>query len=114
MNARRYVVGLVALSMAMSLSARQVPVSQLPSEAVQVQGRFGTIAGLVTKEGNVPVPSATVTATRVDGNGIRTTISGSDGIYSFADMSPGVYSVTSQAEGDPDVIVASLQVTAGK
>jgi len=74
----------------------------------------GAIVGLVTNSANAPVAHATVTAVRADGGGIRATVSGSDGVYSFADVSPGVWSVTIQAEGYPDTVVSSLQVVPSK
>jgi hypothetical protein len=53
-----------------------------------------------------------VTAIRA-GGGIRSTISGSDGIYSFADVPPGLWSLNITVEGSPDVRVPSLNVVAG-
>ncbi|HEY2634806.1 MAG TPA: carboxypeptidase-like regulatory domain-containing protein, partial [Steroidobacteraceae bacterium] len=74
----------------------------------------GTIVGLVTNSAKLPVGGATVTAARVDGNGIRATVSSSDGIYSFADLAPGAWSVTVQVDGYPDVVVPSLEVAGSK
>lgn len=66
---------------------------------------FGAIVGLITNSAQAPVPHATVTATRVDGSGIRATISGADGTYSFADLAPGQWSVSTQADGYPEAVV---------
>ncbi len=74
---------------------------------------FGTIVGLVTDAAKAPIGGATVTAIRA-GGGIRSTISGSDGIYSFADVPPGSWVLTITVEGSPDVQVPSLNVVAGK
>ncbi len=74
---------------------------------------FGTIVGLVTDAAKAPIGGATVTAIRA-GGGIRSTISGSDGIYTFADVLPGLWSLTITVEGWPDVQVPSLNVVAGK
>jgi len=74
----------------------------------------GTIVGLVTNSAKLPIAGATVTAARVDGRGIRATVSSSDGIYSFADLAPGAWSVTVQVDGYPDVVVPSLEVAGGK
>ena len=82
--------------------------------AMNAQSSFGTIAGLVRNPAKVPVAGATVTATKLDGSTIRTTISGSDGLYSFSDVLPGSYSVIAQADGYPDTTLSSLQVTAGR
>jgi hypothetical protein len=73
---------------------------------------FGTIVGLVRDAAKAPIGGATVTAIRA-GGGIRSTISGSDGIYSFADVPPGLWSLTITVEGSPDVRVPSLNVVAG-
>src|SRR6202035_4658282 len=58
----------------------------------------GTIVGLVTNAAKAPIAGATVTAVRA-GGGIRSTISGSDGVYSFADVAPGSWSLTSTVDG---------------
>src|SRR5580704_5612220 len=63
----------------------------------------GTIVGIVTNSAKLPVARATVTATKVGGGGIRATISGSDGIFSFADLPPGEWSLTLQADGYPEL-----------
>jgi hypothetical protein len=74
----------------------------------------GAIAGTITNSTKAAVARATVTAVRVDGTGTRATVSGSDGIYSFADLPPGTWQITSQVEGYPDVLAPPLQVLAGK
>jgi len=74
---------------------------------------FGAIVGLVRNGAGAPVPHATVTAVRVDGSGTRATLSGSDGLYSFADVPPGTWSVSSQVEG-ARVTAAALIVRAGE
>lgn len=79
----------------------------------QAQPAFGAIAGVVRGAAKTPVVGAMVTATRADGKGIWTTISGTDGIYSISNITPGEYKVTTQADGYPDA-VASLQVQPGK
>jgi hypothetical protein len=55
-----------------------------------------------------------ITITKKDGNAIRTTISGSSGLYSFADVPPGEYSAVAQSPGLPDITVPSIKVTAGQ
>jgi hypothetical protein len=75
---------------------------------------FGAIAGVVRNSSKAPVTGAMVTAVRADGKGIWTTISGNDGIYSIANIAPGEYQITTQAEGYPDIAGVTLQVTAGK
>src|SRR5271163_2196542 len=83
-----------------------------PAPAAAVTS-FGTIVGLVTDAAKAPIGGATVTAVRT-GGGIRSTISSSDGIYSFADVLPGSWVLTITVEGLPDVQVPSLNVVAGK
>ena len=77
----------------------------------------GTIVGIVKNPAKVAVAGATVTAAKVDGSAIRATVSLSDGIYSFADLTPGVWSITAQVDGFPDVALPSVTVdeqTAGR
>ena len=84
------------------------------SSAPMVKTLSGTIVGVVTNSAKLPIAGATVTAARVDGGGIRATVSSSDGIYSFADLPPGAWSLTVQVDGYPDATVPSLQVVASK
>jgi len=83
-------------------------------KAPVVKVAFGAIVGIVTNASRLPVAGATVVAVRVDGGGIHATVSGSDGVYSFADLPPGSWSLTVQVEGYPEAAVPALQVTAGK
>ena len=73
----------------------------------------GTIVGVVINAAKVPIGGATVTALRV-GGGIRSTVSSSDGIYSFADVPPGSWSLTISVDGSPDVVVPPVSVVANK
>jgi Putative beta-barrel porin-2, OmpL-like. bbp2/Carboxypeptidase regulatory-like domain len=84
------------------------------SAPAAVRPAAGTIVGVVTNSAKLPIAGATVTAARVDGASIHATVSSSDGIYSFADLAPGEWSVTVQADGFPDATAPSLQVIAGK
>ena len=71
-----------------------VPVVRAEDSATAMTAEArGTIVGIVTNAAKVPVGGATVTAVRA-GGGIRSTVSGSDGIYSFADVPPGSWSLT--------------------
>src|SRR5271170_917137 len=74
---------------------------------------FGTIVGIVTDAAKRPIAGATVTAVRT-GGGIRSTISGSDGVYSFADVPLGAWSLTATIEGYPDVAGPIISVVANK
>jgi hypothetical protein len=73
----------------------------------------GTIVGIVTNAANVPISGATVTAASA-GGGIRSTVSGSDGIYSFADVPPGSWSLTITVDGSPDVVIPAVSVVPSK
>jgi hypothetical protein len=75
---------------------------------------LGAIVGLVTTASGAPVSHATVTAVRADGGGVRATITGSDGVYSFADVPVGAWSVTVDLPGSPSVSAPALTVLAGK
>jgi hypothetical protein len=75
---------------------------------------LGAIVGRLTTPAGTPVANATVTATRSDGGAIRATISASDGVYSFADLTPGTWRVTAEVPGLPGVSTPSLAVVTGK
>jgi len=77
-----------------------------------VRESAGTIVGIVTNASKLPVAGVTVTAIRA-GGGIRATISGSDGVYSFSDLPPGLWSLTSQIDGFPQVAAPSIAVAPG-
>jgi hypothetical protein len=74
----------------------------------------GTIVGIVTSGSKLPVAGVTVTAIRESGGGIRATVSGSDGIYSFPDLPPGTWSLTTQLEGSPDIVIPGILVVANR
>jgi hypothetical protein len=74
----------------------------------------GAIVGVVTNSAKLPVAHATVTVRRVDGSGIRATMSGSDGIYSFNDLPPGRWSITSQVDGSSEFAEHAIDVAPSK
>jgi hypothetical protein len=79
--------------------------------ALSAQSTFGTIVGVVKDpSAKLPVAGATIIAVKDDGGTIRSTISSSDGIYSFPDLAPGTYKVKAKTQGYPDVILPSLKV----
>jgi hypothetical protein len=112
MNSQKYLKGflLAVLTTGLALPAAQ---AEEPSAPV-VKASPGAIVGIVTNSAKLPVAGATVTATRVDGGSIRATVSSSDGVYSFADLAPGAWTITVQVDGYPDATVPSLQVVASK
>jgi hypothetical protein len=102
---------------------RLTPKSLLPTAAiaawvltssVALADDEGTIVGMVTTSSNQPVAHATVTATKEGGGTIRSTLSGADGVYSFADLPPGTWSVTVQINGSPDTTAPQVHVAASK
>jgi len=80
----------------------------LPILAADVAASAGAIVGLVTNASSSPVPRAMVIARKSDGSSIRATLSGSDGLYAFADLPAGSWSITAHVDGVPD---ASVSVT---
>jgi hypothetical protein len=61
----------------------------LLSTATAAESPPGAIVGIITDAVRVPVVHVTVTPLRADGRAIRATVSGSDGVYSFANLPPG-------------------------
>jgi hypothetical protein len=104
------IAALAAVLAPWAVSAAESPVAVVGS----AQAPYGAIVGVVTNSAMLPVARATVTAVRGDGGSIRATVANSDGVYSFADLPPGVWSVTSQADGYPDTTVSSLVVVPSK
>jgi hypothetical protein len=119
MNAEKVLRRLVIVCLAAGIPATVLRAADPPSPekatvVAHVQPACGAVAGILRTSAGLPLAAATITAARLDGTGIRATISGSDGVYSFADLVPGAYSVTAQAAGYPDGLVASVEVTAGR
>ena len=75
---------------------------------------LGAIVGIVTDSSQQPVAHATVTAVRADGGGIRATVSGSDGVYSFGDLSAGSWALTIEATGYPALNLPAIEVLGSK
>jgi Putative beta-barrel porin-2, OmpL-like. bbp2/Carboxypeptidase regulatory-like domain len=72
----------------------------------------GTIVGIVLNAARQPVVHATVTAHKLDGEGIRATVSNSEGVYSFADLPPGNWRITVQADNNASGQTPVLAVVA--
>ncbi len=85
----------------------------LPGAAAKAS-TSGAIVGVVKNSAKVPVADATITATRGDGGAIRATVSGSDGVYSFADLTPGTWTITVQSDGGPGTTLSAVTVVANK
>ena len=95
----RYVAVMAALVMLIAFS----PLARAQS--------VGAIVGIVVDSARQPVAHATVTARKVDGGGLRATVSNAEGVYSFADLAPGSWVVTAQA-GTASIHTPSLAVIA--
>jgi hypothetical protein len=79
--------------------------------ALNAQSTFGTIVGIVKDPSTkVPIAGATIIAVKEDGGAIRSTISSSDGVYSFPDLAPGTYTVKAKTPGYPDFMLPALKV----
>ena len=100
------------MTMALPTQEARAADSTAPT-VVASQSASGAIVGVVVTSGKAPVARATVTAVRA-GGGTRATLSGSDGVYSFADLTPGAWSLTVQSDGNPDVAIPPLEVVASK
>jgi hypothetical protein len=112
---QQYLLGILVSALATCLVPPEALAGESPpTVAGNPIASPGTIVGIVTNSARIPVARATVTAVRAGGVAIRATLSGSDGIYSFADLPPGEWSLTLQADGYPEVAVPSLAVVASK
>ncbi len=108
MNIRKYMhKSLLTVATAGLIAALSTPSARADEAA-------GAVVGIITNAAKLPVAHATVTARRVDGGGIRATVSGSDGVYSFGDLPAGLWSITSQAEGLPEVAEPAITVAPSK
>ena len=107
-NLKACVMSILAAGFALPVAHADVS----PAPVIHVSS--GTIVGIVTNSAKTPVAHATVTAARVDGGSIRATVSGSDGVYSFADLTPGEWSLTAQVDGFPDAALPAVTVAASK
>ena len=105
----RFLLTIAALLAAASLTAVR---AQPPAPAARPA--YGTIVGVLTNAARQPVAGATVTAVRADGGAMRATVSNSEGVYSFADLTPGSWIVTAQGESGRDTVLPPVTVTAGR
>ena len=81
--------------------------------AVPIPTTLGAVVGIVMSASRLPLAGATVTALR-DGGGIRATISGSEGMYSFADLPAGSWFLTVSVDGQPEVRLPAFAVLANR
>src|SRR5580704_15936632 len=73
----------------------------------------GSITGTVRDQAKSPMAGATITATKLDDNTALTALSGGDGAYMLSSVPPGMYSVMAEKVGFSQVVVSSLQISAG-
>jgi carboxypeptidase family protein/TonB-dependent receptor-like protein len=66
---------------------------------VLAQGALGTFNGRVIDPGDAVLPGVTITATNINTNVARTTVTNAEGLYSLPGLEPGVYSVRAELTG---------------
>jgi hypothetical protein len=112
MKFRQYLNGFLISVMVSGAAAPALQAEETAAPVVKTSS--GTMVGIVTNSAKLPVAGATVTAARADGGSIRATVTGSDGLYSFADLPAGAWTLSVQVDGYPDAEAPSLQVVASK
>jgi hypothetical protein len=105
------VVSVLTTGLAMPILRAAEPTAPV---RVSPQTSYGAIVGVVTDSAKLPLARATVTAVRADGTAIRATVSGADGVYSFADLTPGAWSISANVDGYPEAVAPELTVVASK
>jgi Carboxypeptidase regulatory-like domain len=85
----------------------------LMSLSVDAQTFRGAINGAVTDPSGAAVPGARVETTNTATGNSRSSITTTDGQFSFQDLTPGSYRVTVTADGFPVSTIDNITVTAG-
>lgn len=85
-----------------------------PQLSAVVSASVGGITGIVTSAAGAPLARATVTAVKADGSSVRSTVAGSDGVFSFADVPPGDWTLLIDDDGYPAQTPVRFQVIAGR
>src|SRR5690242_6578828 len=70
----------------------------------------GSITGEVKDQSGSVAPNAAVTATNSDTNVMRSTTTNAAGIYSFPDLTPGMYQVKVTAAGFTTVVKTNIEL----
>ena len=83
----------------------------LSSSVIAQTASTGALAGTVRDASGAVIPNATVTATSVDTGQARTTMTGTEGTYRFALLSPGNYRVRIEAGGFKAAEIPSATVS---
>jgi hypothetical protein len=104
---RGTVAAIIAAGAPLGLAHAETPMTSVTADS---KVELGAVVGVVSDSAGRRVGGATLTATRTDGGSVRAAIAGSDGVFSFADLSPGVWSLTVQAKGYIDGTLTSITV----
>src|SRR4051794_27742226 len=70
----------------------------------------GSITGVVKDQSGAVAPNAAVTATNSKTNVARSTATNAAGIYSFPDLTPGIYDVKVTAAGFADIVKTNIEL----
>jgi hypothetical protein len=70
----------------------------------------GQITGEVTDQSGAIAPNVAVTATNAATNVARSTVTNTSGVYSFPDLTPGVYQVKASAAGFDTVVKTNVEL----
>jgi hypothetical protein len=79
-----------------------------PASAASV---FGAVVGVVSDSAKSPIAGVTVTAIQADGNGVHATVTDSKGVYSFADLPAGLWTLTYTATGYAGATASTAMVS---
>jgi hypothetical protein len=104
---RGTVAAIIAAGAPLALTHAEAPAT---SASVDSKTELGAVVGVVSDAAGRRVGGATVTATRADGSGVRAAIAGSDGVFSFADLPEGAWSLSVQAKGYAEAKLPSITV----
>jgi hypothetical protein len=77
------------------------------------QALYGSIVGTIADQSGAPVPGATVTATNAGTGHKVDTQTDTDGSYTFRNLQPGVYDLSSSLQGFKEMKKTGIRVSAG-
>jgi len=113
LRGRRCTPALSITALALAMTPLIVSAADAVAPADSQTTALGAIVGVLTDSAKSPVAHATVTATRDNGASIRATVSAADGTYSFADLSPGTWSLAVRTSGTKDSSAGTLTIVPG-
>jgi hypothetical protein len=70
----------------------------------------GSITGEVKDQSGAVAPNASVTVTNAETNVTRSTVTNAAGIYSFPDLTPGLYQVRVAAAGFATIVKTNIEL----